>query len=239
MKRFSLLLSAAFLCVVCALLPVCATTEGTCQLCEKSVTWAGLSTIADDATTISAGHYIYDYSEDSHTWSATKTISGTVCIQIPEGKTLCGITQLFCVPKNTALNIQGDGTLIAGGFAEGTTWTSRNGGILQVSAGGSVHIYGCSYKVALANTTALKPYNGGLIYNLGTVNIHGGTFTGSSVGGVGSAIFAGPSSALNFYSGNITGNTPAVCAQGTISLNGDPQISQIQLRYKSGSPTHG
>lgn len=239
MKRALLALTITLFALVCCFLPVSAATEAPCQQCGSTVTWTGLSSVADDATAIAAGHYIYDYPEDTHTWTARKTVSGKVCILIPEGKTLVGVTQLFTVPKSATLTIQGDGSLVGGGFAEGTTWTSRNGGILQISAGGTVHIYGCSYGVTLADATALKPYNGGLFYNLGSLNIHGGTLTGTAVGGVGSMLFAGPASATTISGGTITGTAPAVCVQGSLTLSGDPQISRIQLRYKSGSPAHG
>ena len=137
MKRTLKMLGALLLLVV--LLAVAVSAESTlpasCPQCNKTVEWKGISTV-EDKSTIPAGHYYMDYTEEVHTWTDEKSVSGAVCLYM-NGKTLTAADRVFTVVSGGTLSICGEGTVKAGNFTV-TGTVERYGGVVRISDGGKL-----------------------------------------------------------------------------------------------------
>lgn len=212
------------------------TKEIYCQKHGQKEIFSPLTEKSAAETTLAAGHYYLDVLPDSDFW-AQKTISEAVCIDL-NGQTVQATSRLFSVSSSGILSIQGEGTVKGSGFGSGLGTAARGGGVFTGS--GILNIYGGTYTAAKESYNVETPYNGGILYfSGGEVNIYGGSFECADVKGIGGSIFMGPNADLNLYGGSFGGESPAICAQGKVTLSGDAQIDRLELRYKSPGPAHG
>lgn len=224
------------LVAVCAIL-VSAQSQTDCPQCEKAVTWTGLSTIADDATSIPAGHYIYDYAEATHSWTAEKTVSGAVCICIPEGKTLESESRVFGVRSGGMLAICGKGTIRGGHFSNGESTTERYGGAVMVSSGGKLILREATLTDAPSDTKLYNSSNGGVLNVYGEFDMYSGTVKDGKASNCGGNIFVAPAGVCRLYGGTVSGGDcsagKSVCVQGKLLLAGDANVNHVYLWDKS------
>ncbi len=238
-KRFIVLL-AVLLVLTCALVGTVAASEAslpeTCPQCGEAVTWTGISTVvADDATTIDAGHYYLDYAEDAHSWSAEKTVSGKVCLYM-NGKTLQSTARVFSVKSGGVLSISGEGTLCGSG-AEITTGTPTfDGGTIYVYAGGMLNLRDATLTHSMP--TGGQVNNGGIVYLAGTFTMHSGNVNGGcAYAGGGNLYLSGRSATFNMKGGTIANGTATrktYGAGGNIYINTNANAS-----FSGGSVTGG
>lgn len=237
--RFLCVFAALTVLVAAAAMLVSADAPATCPQCEKAVTWTGLSTIAEDATSIPAGHYVYDYTEDTHTWTAEKAVSGAVCICIPEGKTLASEARVFGVRSGGTLAICGQGTIQGGHFDNGEPTTERYGGAVMVSSGGKLILREATLTDAPNDTNLHNSSNGGVLNIYGTFEMYSGTVKDGKASNCGGNIFVAPAGVCKLYGGTVSGGTcsvgKSICVQGKILLAGDANVNHVYLWNKSVS----
>ena len=214
-----------------------------CAQCGQAVTWTGLSTVADDAAELAAGHYYYDYAESSHSFTAVKEISGKVCLYLPAGKTLSGPTRVFTVAKTGELSVMGEGTLAGIGYTE-----HEKGGTIVVN-GGILNLLSGTLTSNLAQDRLV--FQGGVVYmNAGTFNMSGGsvengktnsTLTGTN-GANGGNICMDGKAVLNMTGGTIKDGTVSgnkYGSGGNLYLNTDAKANVSGGSITGGSARVG
>ena len=229
----SLLLAVVLLLVLCPVTPAqAAETMSTeiCPCCGKNfsdITWTKVSGMFASWTDLSkAGHYKIG---KAFTENKEFTISGKVTIDFGGYKLQAKSSSRGFVVKNggmlTLLNTGG-----TNGRLEGHK-TSAEGGAIKVEAGGTLNIIG-----GRVIGTSMS-YNGGAIYNEGTVNMAGGKIdTGKANDKSGGNIYN--AGTLNFYGGTVTGgsakNGGNIYNAGTLNIYGDAESSIIEKGAATG-----
>lgn len=215
-------LALALLLVSCPVTPRAeAETMSTevCPCCGKdfgSISWKKYDKWSNFLGSVSftkAGHY-----KISEAFTMKKEFTITANVTIDFGGVLLKAksgSRGFTVASGgtlTLVNTGGENGRLAGQN------TSSDGGAIKVEAGGTLNIL--SGRVVGKATT----YNGGAIYNAGTVNICGGTVEGGT-GKYGGNIYN--SGTLNIYGGSVEGgNTRSagyggnICNYGTVLMTG-------------------
>ena len=250
MKRiFSLLLAVALVAVMCPVTPAQAAetmSAEVCPCCGKAfskISWTSYSkwtnTLSSGSMFSKAGHYKLD---DSFTMKKEYTISANVVLDFNGLK-------LQAKSGSRGFTVKSGGTLTlintggTNGRLEGHN-TSSDGVAIKVEAGGTLNIL--SGRVVGKSTS----YNGGAIYNAGTVNMAGGEIKGgkttSKLGGnvynagtfnmYGGLVESGTAKQggniyntgiLNIHGGDVEGGTVAstgdggnIFNTGTMTMNG-------------------
>jgi len=239
-----LLMLAALVCALAVTASAEAALPETCPQCGTEATWTALSTVADDAASISAGHYYYDYADATHTWTAEKAVSGKVCIYIPEGKTLTATSRVFTVNSGGTLSLCGTGTVQAGQLT-GTATTARYGGCIYVKSGGKLVLREATLTDTAGSTLYENGSNGGVVAVWGDFVMYSGYIKDGTASNAGGNIFVSPAGEFFMYGGEISGGScvgglkssgASVVVQGSITLGGNATINKCYMQEKDSGP---
>ena len=229
------------LSLVASVLPITAMAAAPeiCPHCGTSVQWQGLSAVADDAASIEAGHYYYDYAMADHAFAKEKSISGKVCIYIDSGKTLTAQQRVFKVAEGGELTICGAGSVCAGNFdtTQADTVTLRAGGAINVAAGGILNLYDATLTDVKSDTRLQNASNGGVVAVSGTFNMYSGLVTGGTASNAGANVYIYPTGYFYALGGTVDNGTilsggagKSVYSKGRVILGGNASIGQLYMR---------
>ena len=182
---------------------------GYCEHCKKEVKWKPM----DGSSAISASHDHWYVPADITAWVQTtfanKTKDTSVCLDL-NGKTLTRAEggRMFRVAEGDTLNIMDS---VGGGKVVSYGGTGYNGGLMMMSAGGVVNMYGGTLEYVDGKYEAGL---GGNVYVSGSktvFNLYGGTVTGGasyadqgSDPGAGGNFYLVSGATLNMYGGEIS-----------------------------------
>ncbi|MBR4862976.1 MAG: hypothetical protein IKU07_00250 [Oscillospiraceae bacterium] len=182
---------------------------GYCEHCKKEVKWKPM----DGNSSISASHDHWYVPADITAWVQTtfanKTKDTSVCLDL-NGKTLTRAEggRMFRVAEGDTLNIMDS---VGGGKVVSYGGTGYNGGLMMMSAGGVVNMYGGTLEYVDGKYEAGL---GGNVYVSGSktvFNLYGGTVTGGASyadqntdPGAGGNFYLVGGATLNMYGGEVS-----------------------------------
>ena len=222
-----------------------------CPMCGRDATWMTYGPEDYEVeSSMPSGHYVVT-SEDTECYWQQKTVAGDdrICLDL-NGKTLKGNSRAFHISTGT-LNIMdsvGGGVVTASGPYD---VSSVYGGTFIIRATGRLNLYSGKLTYELPTDGRSYVARGGVVYNLGVVNVFGGEISGGAAKAGGNIYNDADSTGvghLGLYGGVVGGNVkvpgastsgPCIISRGTVVLSGDADAVNITLTSSNYSPASG